>query len=234
MAAAGPDHECRQGRRCKSRIRDAEEKWHGAGVEDAGRLCRLCEEHSFADIRQLKDDYALLVPARTEAVAHVSGPKVSGSGERPIPIRLGPDSLMAELDVETLRWARRITRGAPIPNDDCYTVLCSNLGTLIDLPSQLITAWLPLPDGGDDFTRLVLDGVDAVLRLSRLHQRAQSMLGLTEVTAWLTESCHVCGLRTLTTDMRNGVEDTLINCRNCRNVWHQADFARLNNPLLVA
>src|SRR5881628_3372990 len=231
--AAGPEHECRQGRRCKARIRDTEDVWHGAGVECPESLCRPCEENAFADIRELADDYLQLIPARTEAAAHVSGPKVSGSSERPIPIRLGPDSLMAELDVETTRWARRITQGDVALNDDCYTVLCSNLGTLVDLPAQLVTVWVPLPDGGDDFDRIVLDGVDAVLRLSRLHQRAQSMLGLTEVTAWLAESCHVCGLRTLTTGMRNGVEETLIQCRNCRNVWHQADFARLNNPLLA-
>lgn len=229
-----PEHECRQGRRCKARIRDAEGCWHGAGVEDKGKLCRPCEESAFADIRELADDYLQLIPARTEAAAHVSGPKVSSSFERPIPIRLGPDSLMSEMDVETMRWARRITQGDVAPTDNCFTILCSNLGTLIDLPAASVTVWVPLPDGGDDFDRVVLDGVDAVLRLSRLHHRAQSMLGLTEVTAWLAEACHVCGLRMLTTDMRNGVEETLINCRNCRNVWHQTDFARLNNPLLAA
>lgn len=232
--SAGPEHECRQSRRCKARGRDGEGEWHGAGVEDAGKLCHPCEEHAFADIRRLAEDYLDLIPARTEVQSTVSGPKVSGTGERPIPIRLGPDTLMSELDEETLRWARQITRGAPIPDDNCYAVLCSNLGTLIDLPARSYTVWVARPDGGDDFGAEVLDGVDAVLRLSRMHHRAQSMLGLTEVTAWLRESCHVCGLRTLTTDMRDGVEETLINCRNCRNVWHQADFARLNNPMMAA
>lgn len=230
MAAAGPEHECRLGRKCKSRIRDAEEKWHGAGVEEAGRLCRPCEEHAFAAIRMLGDDYLQLIPARTEIRSHVSGPKVSGTGERPIPIRLGPDTLMSEIEDETLRWAIRITRGEPIPHDNCFAVLRANLGTLIGFPAQPVTVWRPLPDGGDDSVSMVLDGVDAVLRLARLHQRAQTILGLVETTTWLTESCHVCGLRTLTMS----IEHALISCRNCRNVWDQDEFARLNNPLVTA
>lgn len=223
-----PEHECRQGRKCKARLRDDEERWHGAGVEDAGTLCRPCEEDAFGAIRQLAEDYLQLIPARTEIRSPVSAPKVSGSSERPIPIRLGPDTLMSDIDGETLRWALRITRGEP--HDNSITVLCSNLGTLISLPAQSVTAWHPHPEGGDDVEDVTLDGVDAVLRLARLHQRALVILGLIETTTWLTEACHMCGLRTLTMS----IEHELISCRNCRNCWHQDDFARLNNPMMAA
>lgn len=225
--AVGPEHECRQGRRCKARIKDDEGAFHGTGVEQPGSLCRPCEEHAFAAIKQLADDYQKLIPARTEIRSTVSGPKVSGSSERPILIRLGPDTLMSDMDHETTMWANRILRGSPIPNDDTFTVLSTSLGTLIGMPRQEVTVWVPVADGGDDTTRIALDGVDAVLRLARLHERALNVLGLVETVTWLRETCHMCGLRTLTMSL----EYELITCRNCRNCWHQDDFARLNNPV---
>ena len=220
-----PEHECRQGHRCKSRIRDAGGKWHGAGVERGGTLCRSCESHAFNDIRRLDDDWSLLEAVRLQQGSHVSGPKVSGSSERPIPIPLGINTLLTEFTEETTRWANRLPGAG-----SGLTLICSSLGTLIDLPPQLMSVWRPHPDGGDDITYATLDGVDAVLRLSRLHHRAQSALGLIETTAWLNESCHICGYRMLTM----ALEHELIQCRNCRNCWHQDEFARLNNPLAVA
>lgn len=226
--AVGPEHECRQGRRCKSRIRDAEGIFHGAGVERSNSLCRACEEAAFADIRQLDDDLALLHIARTQTHSPTSGPKVSGSSERPVPISLPADALITAIDEETARWARRLPGDGPD-----LTVICSSLGTLVDLPPQSMTVWVPLPDGGDDITGTVLDGVDAVLRLSRLHHRAVTVLGLDEPKdEWLKEPCHICGLMMVTASVRTN----LVTCRNpqCRNVWDQDEFARLNNPLLAA
>lgn len=222
---AGPEHSCRQGRRCKARVRDAEGKWHGVGVERPDSLCRSCEEHAFDEIRKLEDDYYALGDARTEQRSKVSGPYVTGTAERPIPIPLGIDTLMTEIVEETTRWARRL----PGTGDD-FDVITSSLGTLVDLPPQRITVWVPHPDGGDDIGEEVLDGVDAVLRLARLHERAVNALGLTDATPWLAEHCHVCGLRALTANMQHAT----IHCRSCRNVWDQDEFARLNNPLVAA
>ncbi|MGI5223479.1 hypothetical protein, partial [Nocardia sp. CA-290969] len=210
---AGPEHTCRQGRKCKARTRDAEGHWYGAGVERSGALCRSCEEHAFADIRQLADDYADLAQARTEPTRIGGGPKVSRSAELPVPIALIVDALMTEIDEEAARWARRLPGDGPD-----LTVICSRLGTLVDLPVQTVTVWVPHPDGGDDVTRTVLDGVDAVLRLSALHRRAVKLLGRDEVRdSRLTEACHVCGMCTLTVSLQTN----LITCRMCRNVWHQ-------------
>lgn len=227
-----PEHQCRQGRRCKAKIRDSEGEWHGVGVERPDSLCRPCEEHAFADIRELSTDYLHLTRARTEERSKVSGPKVSGSSDRPIPIQLAADTLMAAIDIEATRWAVRVTGGDPVAHDEPLRALCSNLGTLVDLPPQSVTIWIPHPDGGDDHGRTVLDGVDAVLRLSRLHQRAMKVLGLDpERDERLNEEfCHVCGIAALTMSVRTN----LITCRACHNVWHQNAFARLNNPLAAA
>lgn len=233
-----PEHECRQGKRCKSRVRDSEGHWHGAGVERPDSLCRGCEAHLFKAIRQLGTDYNLLAGERVASQrAAAAGPKVSGSSERPIPISLTADTLMTDIDDETMRWALRITKGDPLPAHPgervrrCVAILGANLGTLVDMPMQVVPAWFPYPDGGDWDGRMELDGVDAVLRLARLHDRAVSVLGLEETKyEWLREPCHVCGHQTVAASL----EEPLVKCRNCHNVWDQDEFARLNNPLAAA
>jgi hypothetical protein len=201
-------------------VRDDAGEFHGAGVERPNTLCRACEESAFADIRQLDDDWLLLNRARTLPRSTTSGPKVSGSSERPVPINLAVDTLFTAITEETTRWERRL----PGP-------LCSCLGTLIDLPPSLHIVWLPHADGGDNIMEVTLDGVDAVLRLSALHHRAVKLLGLDEPKdEWLREQCHVCGMSALTSSLRT----SLITCRGCRNVWDQDEFARLNNPMAAA
>ena len=220
------EHECRQGDRCKNRTRTAEDRWHGAGVERAGTLCRSCEEHAFADICQLSDDLDDLAAARSEPTRIAGGPKVTRSAELPVPISLIVDALMTEIIEETTRWARRL------PGEgESFAALCSSLGTLVDLPPQKVTVWVPHPDGGDDIGEISLDGVDAVLRLSALHRRAVKLLGQDDVRdSRLTEACHVCGMCTLTVSLQTN----LITCRMCHNVWDQDAFTRLNNPLVAA
>lgn len=237
VRSASPEHECRQASKCKGRLRDAEGAWHGAGVERPESLCRPCEDHAFAGLRELASDYRLLTVERTAQRSAASGPKVSGTSERPIPISLAADTLMAEIDDEAMRWTLRITRGDPLPSDAaerverCMAILAANLGTLVDMPSQIVTAWFPYPDGGDWDGRMELSGVDAVLRLARLHDRAVSVLGLEETKyEWLREPCHVCGHQTVAASL----EEPLVKCRNCHNVWDQDEFARLNNPLVAA
>lgn len=227
MRGESPEHECRQGRdSCKGRIRDGEGKWHSAGVERPDSLCRACEDSAFADIRELANDYALLEIFRLVVPSAVSGPKVSGSSEPSIPIALGIDTLMTEMVEESARWARRL----PGQGDE-LTVICSSLGTLVDLPPKVMVMWRPHPDGGDDTTTKVLDGVDGVLALSALHHRTIQVLGLEAPTeSWLKESCHVCGRQ----QVFSSLSEALIRCRGCRNVWDQDEFMRLNNPFLAA
>lgn len=219
-------HECRQDRRCKARTRDTENRWHGAGVERPDSLCHSCEQRAFDAIRQLPRDYQLLQAALTEETSRLSGPKVSGSSEPSIPINISADTLMAAITDECERWA------AHLPWEGIeLTVVCSHLGTLVDLPPQSVTVWVPRPDGGDTQMNTVMDGVDAVLRLARLHERAVQLLDLgPEQDEKLDDPCHVCGLAAVTAS----VKTQLVTCNHCRNVWHQDEFARLNNPLAAA
>lgn len=235
--AAGPEHECRQGRHCRARLRDAEEKWHGAAVEEAGRLCRSCEQYMFEAIGHLWDDYRALEIAVHEPRGRIDGPKIRKTADRKVLIPLDVDSAMFAIDDETLRWTLRITRGDPLPKasrdrvERCVAILSANTGTLVDLPLQRVAALMPHPEGGDYDGLLELDGVDAVLRLARLHDRSRTILGLTDrkVEPLREDYCHVCGLAALTIEIDTGI----IKCRECRNCWSQEEFARLNNPLMA-
>jgi len=234
---AGPEHECRQGRKCDDRIRDAAGEWHGAGVERPDTLCQYCEKRAFDALGQLWDDYKSLEAAIVEPRGRVDGPKIRKTADRKIPIPLDVDSLMMAIDDETLRWAIRVTKGDPLPGTprdrvrQCVRILRSSTGTLVDLPRRRVAAWMPYPDGGDYDGLLELDGVDAVLRLADLHRRAQSTLGLTESkTERLNDPCHVCGLALLMMD----ISESIIKCRGCWNCWSEEEFARLNNPMAAA
>lgn len=222
----GPTHLCRQGSRCKARVKDSEGKFHGAGVERPDSLCRPCEESAFADIRELGNDRVMLLAAVTEERSRLSGPKVSGSSELQVPINVSADALATAIVEESARWARRL----PGEGDE-LTLICSQLGTLVDLPPQEVTLWVPHPDGGDGWKRSVKDGVDAVLDLAALHHRAVKLLDLgPERDQVLPEPCHVCGWLGVT----SSIKTQLVTCHRCHNVWHQDEFARLNNPLVAA
>lgn len=220
--AAGPEHECRQGRRCKSRIRDAEGIFHGAGVERPNSLCRACEDSAFADIRELSNDYLELAAGVTTKQETAGGPKVTRSADPSVPIQLGTDALMTLINEEAARWARRL------PGDgDELTVICSHLGTLVDLPPQKVVVWRPHPDGGDDTTDQILDGVDAVLRLANLHKRAQMLLGEVETTIFLPDPCPHCARKALAVSK----DQQRVTCKGCRIVWDSEHFALLSNVL---
>ncbi len=226
MSDNSPEHRCRQGRRCKARVRMDAGDFAGAGVERPHTLCRSCEESAFADIRELAADYKKLSAARAEQRSQAAGPKVSGSSAYPIPISIAADTLMTAITEESARWARRL----PGEGDE-LTIICSQLGTLVDLPPQQATVWIPHPDGGDNTMRITLDGVDAVLRLAALHQRAMKVLDVgPERDEKLDDPCHVCGWAAVTAS----VKTELVTCHRCHNVWHQSEFARLNNPLAAA
>lgn len=215
-------------------MRDAEGKYHGLKIDRPDALCRACEDSAFEAIRQLGDDYGRLTEHRGADRAVAQGPKVSGSGTNaPIPISLGVDTLMCAIDDETLRWAVRITKGDPVPTHPtlrvrrCVAILGANLGTLVDMPRRRLPALLPHPEGGDYAGLKEMDGVDAVLALASLHQRAQLLLGETESTVFLRDPCPQCGRKALAVSR----DQQFVTCKGCQIVWDSEHFAHLTNVL---
>lgn len=227
------EHECRQGRWCKARHRAEDGAFVGRGVERAGTLCRACEDSAFGDIRRLFDDYGQLDAARAEDRTAVAGVKVSGSSTPSIPIPLAVDTLMDDIDTEAYRWAVIVTRSDDMPAHpyrrvrQCMTALCANLGTLVDLPTQRVAAMFAHPDGGDWIGALELDGVDAVLRLSKLHHRALTVLGVGETTTFLRDPCPHCGRKALAPTK----DQQYVTCKGCGIAWDSEHFAHLYNVL---
>ncbi|CAM3952494.1 hypothetical protein NONI108955_01135 [Nocardia ninae] len=230
MTSDEPIHECRQGVRCKSRIRDDEGCWHGSGVERPDALCRSCEEAAFASIRQLYDDWLLLEAAKLQPPPKDRAPKVTHSTPYSIPIRLDIDTIQSGIEDETLTWARILTRGDPVPTQrqkcvqKCVTIVAANLGTLVDQPWRRRWRMAPRADGGDELIHVGVDGVDAVLSLSDLHRRAREVLGLNETRIWLPDPCHLCGVKALT----SSPDQQTVTCQACRASWAKEEFARLN------
>lgn len=234
-----PQHQCRLGRRCKDRVPHPDGELVGTGVERPDSLCAACEEAAFDDIRQLGNDYRALAAAVHEPRGRIDGPKIKRTADRAIPLPLDVITLMDSIDDEVLRWTLRITRGDPLPMspaarvERCVAILCANTGTLVDMPRARVTVWLPSPQGGDVDGVAEFDGVDAVLRLAALHQRARTTLGLTEpMSEKLRDLCHVCGCEALIANVA-AAADTVIKCRNCGNCWSQEEFARLNSVLVA-
>lgn len=226
-------HRCRQGKRCKARSRTPANEWLACGVERPDSLCRACEESAFDAIRELAGDYSALSASLTEERAKGLTPKVSGTADPSIPLPLAIEAQMTAIDDELLRWFVRVTGGDPTRRSQrdrvalCCQVVCANLGTLVDSPRRRCPALMPLPDGGDFLGAEELDGVDAVLRLAKLHHQSLGLLGLVETTTFLPDPCPHCARKALAVSK----DQERVMCQGCRIVWDSAHFALLSNVL---
>ena len=227
------EHECRRAGKCAARVRGDDGTMHGHGVERAGTLCKPCEQHAFTAIAALADDWSALAKLMTAGAPRSSVPRYGGTGDRPIPIPLGVDALMNQIETETLRWARIVAPDATIPSPSrecvrrCVAILGSRTGTLVDLPAREIVEWVPHPDGGDDTTTTKRDGVDAVLYLARLHQRAEAVTGTAGTRIWLPDPCPRCGRKALSPSK----DQERVSCQACRQVWAANQFVFLGTVL---
>lgn len=231
MRDQSPQHLCRQGRRCKARVRDGEGQFDGAGVERPDSLCRPCEDGAFEAVWQLYNDWEALAVALTEpSTTTDSGQLVSRSAGHPIPLRVDVDAVMTDMVCELVRWVRVLTKGDPLPTNAgecvkrCVAILVAHKGTLVDLPRISFSEW---NSRGDGVTVAILDGVDAVLRLAKLHGRALAALGSTPTRIWLPDPCPVCGRKSLSPSENQ----ERISCQGCHVVWDAKQFAFLGNVL---
>ncbi len=228
------DHRCRQGARCRARVRDGDE-FVGAGIERPG-LCRACEESAFASIARLADDYVALDGSLSEPRDGAEqGPYVRRSSEYGVPIRLDCDVLGTAIVTELIRWTRAVGFDEDLPGKTadcvrkCVSLLLTRLGTLVDLPVRRRPELMPHPQGGDYLGAVEMDGVDAVLRLAELHRDAQRALGVSETRTLLSDPCPAagCGRRTLAASP----DQQTVTCLHCRTTWPKEHFALLGNVL---
>jgi hypothetical protein len=226
------DHACRQGSWCVARTRDMHDpnivvpQW----TDRPNTLCRDCEVVSFDRMDCLLNDWEQLDTSLTTARLADEGPRVGSSRHFPALIRLDVDALLNDIETETLRWARIITRGDPVPTNrhlcvkHCTEVIRRNRATLIELPLREVVVLESHPDGGEYVQRTHMDGVDGVLRLARLHTRAERVLDTPEVRVWIPEPCPNCARKACT-----ATEDrTRITCQVCRHTYDGTTFWRVS------
>ncbi len=226
-------HDCRQGRRCTMRTTDADGQVIPCGTERPNSLCVACEMKARTAVAGLHVDWRelwLSLPAH-QSVA-LDAP-ITGSRERPIPLRTSVEACMVDIETELLRWCRALTGGDDVPPSaedsvrHCLAAVLSRMPALLALPPVQVTLWVGMDDGGDDITLTTMDGVDAVLRLAALHHRASHLVGATYVTRWLDHVCPTCRTRSLKVRSATtaGEPDTT-TCVRCHQVWEDSELDR--------
>jgi hypothetical protein len=225
-------HDCRQGPRCADRRRDDEGLWLPAGTLRPGSLCVACEQKATTAVVGLHVDWRELYLRLPATSSSALDPPVSGSRETPIPIRTSVEACMGDIEEELLRWHRVLTGGEGVPrvSEDavrvCLASVVSRLPALLRLEPRPVTVTAVDGDGDDSYLTVVLDGVDAVLRLAALHARAQHLVGASWVARWLDHVCPTCRTRTLKVrSTADGQEDTT-SCVKCFQVWPDAQLDR--------
>ncbi len=237
---------CASGHRCGDRERvegeDGERRWAGAQIDRERGVCAACTRALSQSLPHLVRDYVELVTILGEHGAG-DGEMVRSSRDLPIPIRLAVKTLQERLVSEVDTWIEpvcerlgidwlssteqallkpqvRLARAVPI--------LSNGLGTLLTLPPHEVSAWddegMPIQDPTGTYTETVeLDGVDAALRLLRIHNQVRVVAGRGELQHKLPAPCPGCGRIALVRD--NGETD--VHCLACRDRWIEKDYERL-------
>lgn len=238
VARGRTDYRCSRGNRCSDRVRDTETgEWAGAELRAVAGLCRICGSRGRDAVTQLPTDYAelsmLLAPSRTGA-----GTPISGTRERPVPIRLGVEALMAEIDAEVswwaesvldslgaadVAWANDVNRKRPGARVDYGArILRYYWHELLTLPTQLHVVH---DDGRHEY--LERDGLDAADVILNLHQRVAALAGRTDRVTRLPAPCPKCHTTALV--RANGAEN--ITCRCCSAILRPDEYTALVSVL---
>lgn len=232
---------CARGGRCVDRTRDTSTgEWVGAELRAIAGLCRVCDGRGRDATRHLPADYAelstLLAATRTGG-----GTPVSGSRERPVPIRLGVEALMAEIDAEVSWWAESVldSLGKADAAWDEDVVRRKRPGARVDYGSRILAYYwdtlLELPTqthvihDDERWQFLERDGLEAAQVFLHLHERVARIAGRVEHVTRLPAPCPRCQTTALV--RVSGQEN--ITCQCCRAILRPDEYASLVNVLAV-
>jgi len=187
---------CKNGDRC-------------AGRDDTGPypttnpLCHHCLSRDTPHIRGLLYDYLDLAQLHEPSMSQAPGDGVSGSRERPIPIKTAVDALQREIAHVTATWEYELRVACRLsdPRPPGSLAPKARTGWLIQRALDIIgprvefLSRLPAtrvcPTGIEDDPTL-MEGWEAVGHLVDLHHRAKSMLGRTVRRFWVPGECWSC------------------------------------------
>jgi hypothetical protein len=203
----------------------------GAAINAEAGLCETCTRHLARALDELPGDYvnvsALLTPGSRGAREFVTG-----SAERPIPIRVDIDAMLRDIAHESACWAESTAEVLGVVVDTQHArdarvgfsvqkhtrLLSGALSVLLSLRDVEHGAW-----AYGDWMVLARDGLDAANVFLDLHQRARSVTGAVALVNALPEPCPRCESRGL--ERPDGSET--IACSVCGQYWTWDDYQRL-------
>jgi hypothetical protein len=205
-------------------------------------LCRTCLNTATADINLLAYDWRDLEQLLPKTTNPWGDGQPGHTAEAPIPLRLDVEALQREIWWLTTAWAevvadrhrladqpRRVRDGPAVVAS--VRILAPRVENLARIPAVQMADY-PCPD--DDTTRLgpvtitYVPGAQGVLDLASTHQRARSVLGLTEPVYELPGYCQACSRPALR--VKNG-SDT-VWCDHCNAVTTRDDYDQYGNLFL--
>jgi len=237
-AAIDLSRRCRRAGRCPDHERlpipgtDATARV-GALLETEDGLCRCCETTVRQAVRELPMDYAELHTILGTTPGNGMGERLSGTRERPIPIRVAVEALMVALDDEVEFWAgaigpwdrraaaqsrpgARISRGVG--------VLTRNWATWLSAGFYEQPVWAadgsPVIDPAGYWLTQSVDGLGGALALLRLHELVRILAARTELVTRKPAPCPRCQTQTLT--QANGT--LTVECARCGTRWTHEQY----------
>lgn len=235
---AGRDSACRE--------------WDGQqpGWADGGPLCATELRVAERDVPLLLFDYLDLEQQLPRSLSQALDGQPSGKPGPPVPLALATEALQAEIvhvlttwEAEirarcglseppergpNLPWHTTVTKRPPLARvragaavQRALTVLGPRLPELARIPATAVQA-TGVEDPPED-----MFGWEALLHLSRLHQRARSMLGRTRRTERLPGDCSGCGAYDLRRDEPRFEGDPCdVYCGTCARTWSRDEYDR--------
>lgn len=207
-------------------------------------LCDLDLSSAAHDVPLLVHDYRDLEQLLPKSISEWGDGQPGHSGEAPIPLRLGVEALQREIWWLTTAWAevlaglhhladppRHVRQGYAV--QAALVVLTPRIGVLAQLPAVQMQDYPHLSDESTRYRSITLTwvtGAQGVLDLARAHQRARSMLGLTEPVYELPGHCQARGCGRPQLRVRPG-EDA-VWCDHCGAVMTRDDYDRIQNVFL--
>jgi hypothetical protein len=226
-------YRCRRGAWCSERVAEEHEtgprRWVGAEIGDPVGLCSPCRLTTQRAVRYLPGDYSELSGLLSyRAASSGDGLYVSrGKGSPPVPINLAAEALQRAIDHEAVTWLEvltgadtqrlRVTRPA-VRVAMASRVLLAEFARWMVWPPYEVTLW-----DGDEWSVEPVAGIDAALRLLRLHERVASLGGRSALVHRSHADCPACSARALRRE--NGSE--WYECGMCGELVGMDAFARL-------
>lgn len=208
-------------------------------------LCRPCLNHAGASVPLLVHDWRDLEQLLPKPISVWSDGQPRGGGEAPIPLQLHVEALQAEIWWLASTWAevlcdRHRLADPPVHVRQGHAVqwAVQVLAPRVDVLARIPAVQLISYPGADleEATRFrgveisYRTGAQGLLDLAHAHNRARTMLGLTEPVYVLPGRCQVRGCGAAELRVKDG-SDT-VWCDRCGASMTRDDYDRYGNVFL--